>query len=206
MRSAGRSSAGRLARLPSAVCRLPSAVCRLPSAALPSFCLLPSPFAFYTESALVHYLLHRQRHHRSRRPRTGSQAPRHVHRRRRRHRAAPSGVGGPRQLDRRSDERARVEHPRDAAQGRFVADDRRRRPRHPGRSPSADEEERARGHLHGAPRRRQVRVRQLQDGRRPARCRRQRGQRALARARGHRAARRFAVGDDASSRGSPLAR
>ena len=35
---------------------------------------------------------------------------------------------------------------------------RRRRPRHPGRQASEDRQERARGHLHGAPRRRQVRA------------------------------------------------
>ena len=53
----------------------------------------------------------------------------------------------------------------------------------------------ARGDLHGAPRRRQVRARQLQDRGRPARRRRQRRQRALARAGRHGEARRPAVGD-----------
>ena len=61
---------------------------------------------------------------------------------------------------------------------------RRRRPRHPGRQAPEDEEERARGDLHDAARRRQVRARQLQDRR--AACTasaRQRRQRAVARAR-----------------------
>ena len=57
------------------------------------------------------------------------------------------------------------------------------------------QEERARGDLHGAPRRRQVRARQLQDRRRPARRRRERRQRAVEGARRHRQARRRAVGD-----------
>ena len=57
------------------------------------------------------------------------------------------------------------------------------------------EEERARGHLHGAARRRQVRAGQLQDRRRPARRRRQRRQRAVEGAGRHRQARRRAVGD-----------
>ena len=58
-----------------------------------------------------------------------------------------------------------------------------------------DEEERARSDLHGAPRRRQVRARQLQDRRRPARRRRQRRQRAVEGAGRDRQARRRAVGD-----------
>ena len=56
---------------------------------------------------------------------------------------------------------------------------RRQRPRHPGRHPSQDRQERARGDLHHAARRRQVRQRRLQGRRRAARRRRQRRQRAL---------------------------
>ena len=104
-------------------------------------------------------------------------------------------LGDPRQRRRRGDERLRLEHPRHAARGRIVDHDRRRRPRHSGRQASDDEEERARGDLHGAPRRRQVRARQLQDGRRPARRRRERRQRAVEGARRDRQARRRAVGD-----------
>ena len=74
--------------------------------------------------------LHSQRHHRPRRARAGPQAPRHVHRRRRQHRPASPGLGNARQLDRRGDERPRLEHPRHAAQGRLVDHHRRRRPRH----------------------------------------------------------------------------
>ena len=55
----------------------------------------------------------------------------------------------------------------------------RQRPRHPRRHPPQDRQERARGDLHHAPRRRQVRQRRLQGRRRPARRRRQRRQRAL---------------------------
>ena len=139
--------------------------------------------------------LHRQRHHRSRRARARPQASRHVHRRRRLGRAAPPRLGNPRQRRRRGDERLRLEHPRHAARGRLVDHDRGRRPRHSGRQAPDDEEERARGDLHRAARRRQVRARQLQDGRRPARRRRQRRQRAVEGAGRHRQARRRAVGD-----------
>ena len=121
--------------------------------------------------------------------------PGHVHRRRRLHRAAPPRLGNPRQRDRRGDERLRVEHPCHAARRRRLDHDRRRRARHADRQASEDEEERARNDLHGAPRRRQVRARQLQDGRRPPRRRRQRRQRAVEGARRHRQARRRAVGN-----------
>ena len=57
------------------------------------------------------------------------------------------------------------------------------------------QEKRARGHLHGAPRRRQVRAWQLQDGRRAPRRRRQRRERAVEGAGGDRETRRRAVGD-----------
>ena len=63
------------------------------------------------------------------------------------------------------------------------------------RQASQDEAKRARNHLHRAACRRQVRARQLQDGRRPPRRRRERRQRAVERARGHRQTRRRAVGD-----------
>ena len=69
-----------------------------------------------------------------------------------------------------------------------------RRARHSGRQASADEDERARSHLHDAPRRRQVRRAELQDRRRPARRRRVGRERAVARARRHGAARRRHVG------------
>ena len=79
--------------------------------------LHPAPVTLYNPSRRV-IVLHRQRHHRSRRPGARPQTARHVHRRRRRRRPASSGLGGPRQLHRRSDERSRRQHPRDAAQGR----------------------------------------------------------------------------------------
>ena len=69
-----------------------------------------------------------------------------------------------------------------------------RRARHSGRQASADEDERARGDLHDAPRRRQVRRPELQDGRRSARRRRVGRQRAVARARRDRPARRRHLG------------
>ena len=69
-----------------------------------------------------------------------------------------------------------------------------RRPRHPGGQAPADEEERPRGDLHDAARRRQVRAGQLQDRGRPARRRRQRRQRAVEGTGRHRQARRRAVG------------
>ena len=62
--------------------------------------------------------LHRERHHRPRRPRAGPQAARHVHRRRRLRRAASPRLGDPRQLRRRGDERLRLEHRGHAARGR----------------------------------------------------------------------------------------
>ena len=139
-------------------------------------------------------LIHRKRHHRPRRARARPQAPRHVHRRRRQHRPAPPRLGDPRQLDRRGDERPRLEHPRHAAQGRLVDHHRRRRPRHSGGRAPEDEEERARSDLHRAPCRRQVRGRQLQDRRRPSRRRRERRQRAVARTGRHGQARRLSSG------------
>ena len=81
--------------------------------------------------------------------------------------------------------------------------DRRRWPRHSGRQAPDDEEERARSDLHGAPRRRQVRAGQLQDGRRPARRRRQRRQRALHRAAWPRVKRDGAQWEMAFKRGKP---
>ena len=69
-----------------------------------------------------------------------------------------------------------------------------RRPRDSGGQASADEDERARGDLHDAARRRQVRRAELQDRRRPARRRRVGRQRAVARAGRDRAARRLDVG------------
>ena len=100
-----------------------------------------------------------------------------------------------RQRRRRGDERLRLEHLGHASRRWIVDHDRRRRPRHSGRQAPDDEEERARGDLHRAARGRQVRARQLQDGRRPARRRRERRQRAVEGARRHRQARRRAVGD-----------
>ena len=94
-------------------------------------------------------------------------------------RPPPPGLGDPRQRRRRGHERLRLEHRRHAPQGRQLDHGRGRWPRHSGRQASGHEEERPRGDLHGASRRRQVRAGQLQDRRRPARRRRQRGQRAL---------------------------
>ena len=67
-------------------------------------------------------------------------------------------------------------------------------PRHSGGQASADEDERARGDLHDAPRRRQVRRPELQDRRRPPRRRRVGRERAVARARRDRASRRSHLG------------
>ncbi len=117
------------------------------------------------------------------------------HRGRRRGRAAPSGLGDSRQRHRRGDERLRLEHPRHPARRRLVDHHRGRRPRHPGRQASRHEEKRPRGHLHGAPRGREVRAGQLQDRRRTARRRRQRRQRAVEGARRDGQARRRAMGD-----------
>ena len=72
-------------------------------------------------------------------------------------RAPPPRLGDPRQRRRRGDERLRLEYPRHAARGRLVNHHRRRRPRHSRGQAPDDEEERARGDLHGAPRGRQVR-------------------------------------------------
>ncbi len=60
---------------------------------------------------------------------------------------------------------------RHAAQRRQDDDRVRQRPRHPRRHPPQDRQERARGDLHHAARRRQVRQRRLQGRRRPARRR-----------------------------------
>ena len=79
----------------------------------------------------------------------------------------------------------------------------RRWPRHPGRQASEDQEERARSDLHGAPRRRQVRAGQLQDGRRPARRRRERRQRAVEGARRHACRRDGAQWEMSFKRGKP---
>ena len=114
-------------------------------------------------------------------------------------RPAPPGVGDPGQRGGRGDERPRLHHRRDPARRRQLDHDRRRRPRHPGGQAPEDEEERARGDLHGAPRRREVRAGQLQDRRRPARRRRQRGQRAVRGAARARQARRRASGSCRSS-------
>ena len=149
--------------------------------------------------------VHRKRHHSSRRARARSQAPWHVHRRGRRHRAPPPRLGGARQLHRRGDERLCLEHRRDAPRGRLLHHDCRRRAWHPGRQAPQDEEERHRGHLHHAARRRQVRTRQLQDVRRLARRRRQCRERAVEGVGRHRAARRRAVGD-ALQAGAPRRR
>ena len=126
-------------------------------------------------------LILRKRHHRPRRARAGPQAARHVHRRRRQRRPSSSRVGDSGQRRRRGDERLRLGDRRDAPRGRLLDHGDRRWPRHPRGQAPEDEPERARGDLHGAPRRREVRGHQLQDGRRPARRRRIGRQRALAR-------------------------
>ena len=73
--------------------------------------------------------------------------------------------------------------PRDRGEGdaarRQLGQRQRQRPRHPGRHPRGRGGQRGRGHHDPAARRRQVRPEQLQGLGRPARRRRQRGQRAL---------------------------
>ena len=140
------------------------------------------------------HVLHREGHHRPRGPRARPQASRHVHRRRRRRRPASPGLGDPRQLDRRGDER--VCHPdrRDPARRREFDHRHRRWARHPGGRAREDEEDGARADLHGAACGRQVRAGQLQDLRRPARRRRQRRQRAVEGTDRHGQARRLPVG------------
>ena len=144
--------------------------------------------------------LHRERHHGSRGARARPQAARHVHRRRRHRRPASPRLGNTRQRDRRGDERLRLERPRHAARGWLVHHDRGRRPGHSGRQAPDDEEERPRGDLHGAPRGREVRAGQLQDGRRSPRRRRERRQRAVEGARRHGEARRRPLGNALPSR------
>jgi hypothetical protein len=76
-------------------------------------------------------LLRRGRYHSSRGPRSGPEAPRHVHRIHRSERSAPPRMGGRRQLGRRSHGRPCHAHRRDHAGRRGLPGDRRRR-RHPG--------------------------------------------------------------------------
>ncbi len=139
--------------------------------------------------------LHGERHHGSRRSRSRAQASGHVHRGRWIGRTAPPRLGDARQRRRRGDERPRIKYLGDAPCGRVVDHDRRRRPRDSDRQASGNQEERARSDLHRPPRRRQIRARQLQDGRRPSRRRRERRQRAVEGARRDRQARRRAVGN-----------
>ncbi len=139
--------------------------------------------------------LHSQRHHRSRRAGPSPQAPRDVHRRRRLDRPASPRLGSARQRRRRGDERLRFKHLGDATRRWIVDHGRRRWARDSGRQTSHVEDECARSHFHGPARRREVRARQLQDRRRPARRRGERGQRAVERTDSHCQARRGAVGD-----------
>ena len=154
----------------------------------------PEPTTLDLSTVAVLDGIHRKRHHRSRRARAGSPPARHVHRRRRRHRPASPGLGNPRQLHRRGDERPRLERLGDASQGRLVDHDRRRWAGDSDRQAPDHQEERARGDFHRAARRREIRSRQLQDGRRSARRRRERGQCAVERAGGHGSARRRGMG------------
>ena len=84
----------------------------------------PAPGSSRGKIARVGHL-HSKRHHGPRRARARPQAPRHVHRRRRQHRAASPRLGDPRQLDRRGDERLRLEHRRHAPRRRRVDHGRR---------------------------------------------------------------------------------
>ena len=99
--------------------------------------------------------LHRPRHHRPRGSRAGAQAARHVHRRDRRRRAPPPGLGNPRQQRGRGDERPRQPDRGDAAPRRF-GEHPGQRPRDPGGCPSAFGEAGHRSHPHHPPRRREV--------------------------------------------------
>ena len=111
-----------------------------------------------------------------RRPGGGAQAPRHVHRRHvRRHRPAPPGVRGGRQLDRRGAGRLLRRHRRHHPH-RQLDLGHRQRPRHPdrrqdGRQARAEALGR-RDRADRAARRRQVQPEQLQGLGRPARRRR----------------------------------
>ena len=107
--------------------------------------------------------------------------PGHVHRVDRAGRAAPSRLRGRRQLDRRSAGRILRSGQRHDSHRR-VGDGRRQRPRHPGRS-ARERQVRCRSRADGAPRRRQVRQRQLQGVRRAARRRRVGRERAVRNAR-----------------------
>ena len=108
-----------------------------------------------------------------RRPGGGAQAPRHVHRRHlRRHRPAPPGVRGRRQLDRRGAGRLLRRHRRHHPHRQLDLGD-RQRPRHPDRR---EDGRQARAQALGrrdradrAARRRQVQPEQLQGLGRPAR-------------------------------------
>ena len=98
-------------------------------------------------------------------------------------RAAPPGLRGRRQLDRRGDGRPLPEHPRDDPRRRLGLD-RRRRPRHPGRRPPRVRPEHAGGRPDEGACRRQVRPRHVQGLGGPARRRRDGRQCALGMARG----------------------
>ena len=150
--------------------------------------------------------LHRKRHHRPRRARAGSQAPGHVHRRRR--------LAGLHHLvweilDNSIDEAMNgyasniVVTLHEDGSSITIADDGRGIPvdKHPKTKKSALEVIFTTLHAGG-----KFEARQLQDRRRPARRRRQRRQRAVEGAGRHRAARRRASGRCGSSRDSPSAR
>ena len=125
-------------------------------------------------------LLRRGRHHGSRRPRSRTEATRHVHRVHRTQRPAPPGVGGRGQLGRRGHGRACHADRRDPAGRRRVPGGRRRRrasrsgpyPEEPQGLDGGDRDD------HAA-RRRQVRREGLPGLRRPARRRHLGGQRPL---------------------------
>ena len=120
----------------------------------------------------------RQCDQRTRGPRGGAQASRHVHRLDRRAGPAPPRLRSGGQRGRRGPGRLLRPHRGDPA-GRRRSQRRGQRPRHPGGHRARPGEARRRGRAHRAARGRQVRRRRLRGLRRSARRRRVRGQRPV---------------------------